>query len=213
MVTSETEIGCLALAKIGGPRIVNINDGGDPHARAVRLHYDSCRDEVLRRAMWGFATKRTKLSRLSTPPAFEFSAQYALPADLVRFIEINGLGVWENESADWYAIEGGDDTMPNMILIEDKGETLPIKYIRRVEDVTKFDALFVNALVTLLASKIRPVITGDSGQSLLEEFEKLALPNARLLDGQESRQNAMDHPVFQRIRESGIHRAMRGFRF
>jgi len=213
MVTSETEIACLALAALGGPEIVSIDDSGDSNARSARLHYASTRDEVLRRAKWPFAVKPARLAKLSSPPISKFSAQYAMPADFIRFVEVNGSDVWSDEASDAqtrYAIEGGDDSMPNMLLINDVGATVSIRYIRRVEDVTKFDALFVKAFVTLLASKMAGVVTGDLqvGKSFLAEFEQIALPNARNVSAQEKGKNVLT-PLMQQIRASGIHNARR----
>lgn len=213
MVTSETGIANLALAKLGGGEIVSIDDTTDPNARSARLHYEDCRDEVLRRALWPFAIKPAILSRMATPPISKFGSQYAMPFDLVRFIEINGTDVWANEAYDdlrRYAIEGGDDSMPNMLLTDDAGPTIAIRYIRRVEDVTKYDSLFRDAFATLLASKMAPAITGDPavGNQMLSQYEQLALPNARNISASEKGKNVVT-PLMQMVRSSGIFNARR----
>ena len=78
---SDTDVANVALRLIGSTNpITSLTDGSD-NAKVVNAIYTEVRDDLLRSHLWNFATKRVKLSRLSTDPTFEFDFAYALPTD------------------------------------------------------------------------------------------------------------------------------------
>ena len=78
---SDTDVANVALRLIGSTNpITSLTDGSD-NAKVVNAIYTEVRDDLLRSHPWNFATKRVKLSRLSTDPTFEFDFAYALPTD------------------------------------------------------------------------------------------------------------------------------------
>jgi hypothetical protein len=176
--TTETDIANRALGRLGQERILSLTDTGAA-ARAVQLHFDGTRDEVLRSHRWNFATGRVALSRLAQAPAFGWSYQYALPGDFIRALEVNdtedGLG------CPW-TCEGG-----NLLTNE---TTVNLVYIRRETNVSKWDALFQEALSLKLAMKLAPVLRGSSSnvQELGEEYARITAPLARRIDANEGRE-------------------------
>lgn len=209
MAESDTHLVNQALGMLGQKPIVDILDGGDPVARCARLHIEDTRDQVLRRHPWSFAKKPTNLSKLAAVPLSHFGAQYALPADFISLVELEKIDLWGIDS-DRYEIQGGDDNLPNVILCHDAGPFLTIRYVRRVMDTTKYDSLFTQCFVTLLASKMAATVTGSmqNAQALVSAYEQINLPNARRANAAENRGNVI-HPVMQQIRNSAGHQARR----
>lgn len=170
MAKSVVQICNNALTKIGESFITSLSDDSKA-ARVCDLMYEIVRDEVLRNHPWNFSIERTVCARLSTSPAFEYSHQYQLPTDCLRVLHM------QNRKTR-FKIEG------RKVLTD--SNTCPILYIKRVEDVSKFDSAFSDAVATRLAVELAYSITGDGelARSLLAQYkEKLNL--ARLVDAQE----------------------------
>ncbi|SRR5574343_339328 len=125
-----------SLLLIGANLITSIDER---NGRIMNNFYPGTRDEVISAADWNFATGRAALSRLVAPPLFEFSYQYALPADpyCLRVIELYDSDyIWK--------IEGRN------LLTDD--DTANIRYMQRVTDTALFSSMFVKALQFYLAS-------------------------------------------------------------
>lgn len=179
MPSSDTEICNLALGHLGEGQIVSLADGSAA-ARACALHYGTVRDALLRSHRWNFAQDRATLAALASAPAFGWAYQYPLPVECLRVLEINGSEVNEPETHQ-YLIEGRK--------ILTNASTADVVYIRRIEDVTQYDALFVEAFALKLAVKLTESIRGTTGKTaeLLQEYERLTAPLARRVDANEGR--------------------------
>lgn len=178
MAISETTICNLALGKLGGRRIMSLDDAS-AEARQCKLAYEPTRDEALRAHRWNFAARRANLSRLADPPPFGWRARYQLPSDCLRVLQLNGYEDYERP--DLWEVEGRQ-------LLTDR-ETAQVKYVARVTDATQFDALFVKALACKLAAEIAKALTGSSSipGDLLTEYERITGPLARTADAMEAR--------------------------
>jgi hypothetical protein len=178
MAASETTICNQALGKLGARRVIDLDEESN-EARACRLHYAETRDEVLRHHRWNFAIHRETLSQLATPPVFGWAFQYQLPEDCLRLFELNGWDVARRPG--FWEIEG-------RVLLTNEGEA-QVRYISRVTDCNKFDALFIEALALKLASKIARPINGSAEMSgeFLTEYEKVTGGRARRTDAFEGR--------------------------
>jgi hypothetical protein len=84
-------------------------------------------------------------------PDFEYAHQYQLPSDYLRLIEIY-------DDADKFQIEGD-------VILSDNS-TVKIKYVKQIEDTTKFEPLFTEILVLQLAMKLLPALGGTNTGSL-----------------------------------------------
>jgi len=178
MASNETTICNLALGKLGAKTVMSLNDAS-PEARAAKLHYAATRDEVLRAHRWNFAIKRVKLTRLAEAPLFGWSAQYMLPADCLRVLQVNGYEETQRE--------GRWEVEARRLLTS--SACAKMKYVSRVTDCNLFDALFVKALALKLAAELAKPLTG-SGQlagDLLTEYERITGPTARGADVFEGR--------------------------
>jgi len=160
MALSETKICNLALAKVGSKRINDIDTDTTPEAIWCRTFYEQTRDALLRSNSWSFAKARATLSEDASAPDFEYDNQFDLPADFMRLVSL--YNTWST-----FKIEG------EKLLTDDS--SAEIVYVKKVTDPTKFDALFVEALVLQLAIKLSMAISQDKvlSKELKDEFREL----------------------------------------
>ncbi len=197
MALTETSLCNQALARLGGERIMSLDDGSKA-ARFCKLFYAQTRDELLRSHHWNFAIARATLVPLAEEPLFGWKCQYTLPGDFIRLVQLNGFG--ETEAHRSSEIEGG-------ALLTNEAEAR-IRYVRRVEDAGLFDSLFAEALMVKLAAKLAQPLTGNRAASgeLLAEYERITAPLARSVDAQEDRRRRKEpwvESAFVRARMGG----------
>lgn len=167
-MASVVEICNHALARVGQPPIVNIEDG-DRLSRLCKLHYEPKRDDLLRAYRWKFAIKRASLPKLSSNPEFGYSYQYQQPVDCLRVLSVNELDREFDPDLDptIWDVEGNT-------IVTDEASPIKVKYIRQVTDPNTFDASFRTALSAYLAYYFVPSlreVEGNISGALLEEFE------------------------------------------
>ncbi len=181
MAGSVVEICNNALIRIGSKTITSLSDG-DKVANACSLVYEQARNLLFRQHLWNFAIKRATLASETDAPAFGFSYSYPLPSDFVRVKDLD-------DSAIVYKIEN------NRLLTD--SESVNLTYVSRVEDVTKFDALFTEALILSLAIKVGFVLNGSNAreQALKDEYQKV-LFLAKQVDGQDDTTDALEADYF-----------------
>jgi hypothetical protein len=186
MAVSKTDICNNAIGRIGAQRIMSIDDQDSKSARICKNAYEMTLREVLRLGVWNFAKDRATLAELSTTPAFGWAKQFQLPTDYIRLLKLNGVDVNNDGTGDFFEIEGRK-------LLTD-ADAAQIQYIKFVDDPNQYDALFVEALVVLLASKIAVPIRQDEplAQSLTAEFLRIKLPTARKTDANEKKGRRYD---------------------
>ena len=159
-MASKTDIANMALSRLGETQISDFTEN-TPNASAVRLHYGTVLDSLLRMHNWNFATARATLTALSTAPIFGHTYAYALPADCIRLSSLNGIQADQAETD--FRIEG-------INLLTD-ATAANICYVRRIEDTTLFDSLFVEVLILKLAAVLALDVTNSSTkrQEMLDE--------------------------------------------
>lgn len=140
--------------------------------------------QVLRAHPWNFAVTRVVLAPMVDAPAFGYGAQFELPGDWLRTLEVS-----EKD----YRQEG------RRILCD--AVTLNVKYIALIDDVTRFDALFCAALARNIASKLAYPITKSTTQ---QEAQWAAytqeLAYARTVDAQEEPAEDMEESSLITVR-------------
>lgn len=179
MVSSPTEICNLALGHLGERPITSLEENSKA-ARACSLFYTSTRDEVLRAHRWNFAQDRVVLSQLEETPAFGWQYQYELPADCLRVVEMNDSEVGDEVCSE-YIIEG------RRLLTN--ADTVRIVFMRKVDDVSQYDSLFVQAFAVKLAIYLSEMIRGTTRKTeeLVQLYERITAPLARRIDANEGR--------------------------
>ena len=177
LTTTETSICNSALIKIGADRINSLTET-NKRAQLCSEQYSKVRDEVLRSHPWNFAITRASLTQLSDSPVYGYDYQFALPTDPYC------LRVLAMEYED-YIFKVENFSTQGRVLLTDE-ETAKIIYIARITDTTLFDSLFVDTLITKLASDLAyPVTNSLKVQEQMYRLYQLKLSEARSIDGQE----------------------------
>lgn len=190
-MATQLEIANMALSRIGEGEMADYNENSAAGI-VVRRHYDHVRDSLLRMGAWNFAMTRASLDAEEDAPAFGYSYQYALPADLLLLVTCNGIEANLDVQSP-YRIEGG-------FLLTDEA-TAHITYITNTVTEADFDSLFVTCFVVKLAATIALDISESpaKAQVLLQEFESLELPRARSRDAMEDTARRPFHPADSRF--------------
>lgn len=157
MSQSVIDVCNSALLRVGASTILSLSDNS-PEARACSVAYESNRRDELRKHQWNFALGRAVLAPDAVAPAFDYDYAFTLPSDCIRVIRP------PTYDLDWI-IEG------RKILTND-GDTLYLRYIKDVEDVTQWDPSFYNVISAALALDIVEKLTQSNTkkQLLLTEY-------------------------------------------
>ena len=184
---------CQASLDLLGVGDVEIREGGTTNFNSsvsgeiCSRHYDRTRRELLRMHQWGFATTTGKLEPIEiNHPIYERA--YRFPVNCLRIINVHVEGSETGPRVE-YVLETQGSTGNVFIFTNNAAEELWHKCIQDIDITTKFDSLFDNCLVLLLASKMAlPLGKGaDVGRIFLQQFISM-MPVATGADAQEGYQ-------------------------
>lgn len=166
---TQLELVNMALARCGAEPIISLTDTSK-RALQVVLHMESVLRDLLNETPWSFAINRVAISQAGEP-AYRYAAQYLLPVDHIRILEI--------ENVPEYRIEGGN-------ILCDTLEEIKIKYVFYQPDTTKWTASFQKVYVLKLAEAISYVLVQSTPlqQTIAQEAERY-LRKARSYNSQE----------------------------
>lgn len=179
-MSSQVAICNMALIKLGAQQIIAITENTKA-ARLLNGMFDIQRDAELRKRRWSFSIARAQLAADVADPVFGYSAQYTMPVDCLRLIQVGDylpggdqveyLNMPDSEP---YRIEG------RKILYRDEGP-LNIRYIKRIEDTSQWDSAFVEAFACRLAWQLAEPLTADAGkkQAAWQEYTEAVREAAR----------------------------------
>lgn len=127
------------MAKLGEPRVSNIDTTDTAPARFLSEMFEQVRDAELSAYPWNFAIKQVSLAKDATAPVWDWDNKYTLPSDFLGLLQIK--------------------SNPRYRMIENKiytneGAPLYIEYIARIEDVSLFSPLFIEAFAAKLAYEL-----------------------------------------------------------
>jgi len=180
MASSEVEVANSALDWVGAQAISSIGQNTEA-ARLCKRNIPIARKALIRQYRWNFAFKRATLGSTGTAPDFGFSYQFQKPTDMLHLV-----GVWDEDRPDHEYTTGciehrveGDKILANY-------DPLYIFYSRDVEDVTKWDDLFVDLMGLDLAIRIAYRLTSGNARSrLLADLTRFRLDKAKAADAME----------------------------
>ena len=179
-MSSTVEVGQSALDKLGADTIVSLTQNSR-NARAVNGAYARVRDKLLRQHPWNFAIARAQLAATAPAPAFGKANAFPLPADFIRLLPSDPAD--NLNSLDWQ-IENHNGSLA---ILTDDGAPLEIRYIRRVTDANKMDALFLELWATDLAFEIcKKVTNSNTAKESLREDRKGLIAEARRINAFEN---------------------------
>lgn len=175
---NSLQIANSALLRVGQRPLQSL-DEDSADSRLISILIEPAIEEVLRESVWSSALKRAKLVKLPTAPLFEYSVQYALPADMIRLVNIYDKDGVADRSIYW-RIEG------NYLLSD--AEDLNIVYIHVPEDIDTLDSLLGQVISLKLAMKLAYPKTESKTlvDSILVEYETLMLQKAKSIDSIEN---------------------------
>lgn len=168
----------LALDYLGEEPAKNVETPTSQTEKIMARWYDATRETCLREYAWNFAKERVVLMRTGTP-AFDYSDAYEVPADCLRVVSIGG-DIEERQIRDY-------DYQGREILVDNNGSnSLKLRYIKNVTDVSKFDSLFVDYLALKLALKVAQKFTQRrSVITTMNEMLGVLTPKIISINGQE----------------------------
>ena len=144
--------------------------------------YKTTRDEVLKANAWNFALKQSAALGSAGTPNWEYTNSFELPTDCLRVLEVYNIS--DVRVYDWKVIGYSSSDKLRLMISSSSAE---VKYIAQITDTVKFDALFANCLVYLLASRLAMPLTGqDALVARNYELYQKTLLDAKLLNSQES---------------------------
>lgn len=163
---------------LGAKPIASFTEGTDRAQLASNL-YPAQRKAFLRSHNWNAAIKRAALAPLADAPAFDFTAQFLLPSDCVRLIDVGR----KYESPE-YRVEGGK--------ILCSGSVLYVRYLTDLDE-GEWDDAMVNAMELRMAALFAYPITQSAALAdSLKQQAELAFKQAKTLDGQEDDTQAIE---------------------
>ncbi len=181
-MTTQTQLANYALAHLGEAKISDIDDPGSRAARACKQFLEQVMDETLRKHRWNCAIKRGDLSELTTVPNHGFARAFALPADYLRILEVNG-EAWE-ASDEFFEVEQGKRLLTNEPKVR-------LRYVARIP-VAEMDPLLQRATALQLAVQLAVPLTSKLDlQERTMLLYRSAIAEARQVDAIEtsSREN------------------------
>lgn len=185
-IPGETDFLNGALGKAGCGRITNIEDG-TVNANWCKVYYASLRRGALALANWKFASTRLQLNLNAVPPLFGFNAAYALPVEMIKLRQYNGVAVNLIVAQDWnqWRYYGGNWRVEGKFLYSNDASAF-IEYVADVTNPNLWSTLFYKMLESWLASDLAIAIRHDhsASKALLEEAMGVWMPAALAVDGQ-----------------------------
>lgn len=181
--SGRIEIYNMALGFVG-TRMVASPDEPTPEAIQCSLFWDRARRSALRDYPYRFATRRLRLPEKTLPDVFdgEWAHCYGIPDKALKVVRVHGGRARGNKAP--YSIEHGDE---GEIILTDIPQAMA-DCIVDVEDITRWDEIFVQALSRKLAALIAvPLLKNNSGKiKELVELYQASIPQAEGVDGSEA---------------------------
>ena len=169
---ANTDVCNSALIKIGADPITLITDNVKA-AILCNVRYTGIVKEVLRSHPWNCAKQRVTLSASVTVPTYDYSTQFPLPNDYIKWVAFKEFG-----SLDGFKIENG-----NVLCNSD---TVNMLYIFNNQDTTTWDDLLVETVAWRLACDLAyPLIQSAALLKECGDMYKYTLGLARSMNGQE----------------------------
>lgn len=184
-MASETDLLNDALGQAGLPSITSLSAPNEPNAQWCRTFYPETRRGFLRAYRPNFSHARAQLQANATPPPFEFTTAWDLPANYLMLITYNGGATTAaNMDPDWrgvpvsWKIEGGQILSNDPVAL--------IKYVKDQPNTLLWDPLCCQVVAAILSSKLIAAVWKDitKSQAKMKEAMELWLPMATAADGQ-----------------------------
>lgn len=183
-IQTKTEICNIAYSKyLKQKATLSDVDNGDSDAEVVfRQNYDLVRRKVLRIMMPSFAKTRKSLPLLTIKPAFGYSYAYEYPFDCLRLIGVDEIYLNKED----YGKENIDGSV---CIITDMNydDSLPIRYIKDVEDLALWDDDALDYFALMLADACSSLVQNNSIVDRIAAMKDSAMLTMGATDSQENK--------------------------
>jgi hypothetical protein len=154
MLTTEAQLCNIALLRVGERQTIDSLEETTEAARSCKALYAPARDACLAELWWTFATQRAVLAE-TTEERDGWTYAYAMPSDCLapRYVYA-GIRNPAPEVRIRFASELNDAGDGFLILGDFEAADCPLIYTARIENVTLFPPVFVDALAWRLASDL-----------------------------------------------------------
>lgn len=192
---NEIDICNFALDHLKQASIVNIESPTTEVEALMARQYPQARRATLRMHPWNFASHRKEITPSPDDvPIVGYTRAYRKPLDFIRFLaRLDADGERMNTE---YDLEG------DFILMDaEETESLYLRYTRDIEDVGKFDPLFIDLLAANLALRISSKFSGSEARATkIQTLQDSILKEATAIDGQERPPRKIERSQFLRAR-------------
>lgn len=173
-MTTAVSICSNALLMLGKDPIASLQEDSD-RARYCANLYPPLRDTLLRKHFWNCAIKRVLLSPDAVAPAYGFTAQFPLPSDFLRLMEVGSTGAFIK-----------DFQLENRMILAN-ATALPLRYVWRNDNEDDWDVGLVETATAMMAALLAyPVCQSTSLRDSLLDTATKTLRESQAIDGQEN---------------------------
>jgi hypothetical protein len=200
MARSEVSICNVALGRLAiSNEIASLTEQSN-EAVQCRRFYETTRDRVLTEAPWNFASRRSSLANVGTPPD-GWGYRYRYPNDCLQARKIINPAS-RSPAADQripFAVMEDQDNAGKVIVTDEANAVL--EYTLRVTDTTLFSPGFDSALAWALAAEIGGPLKADvKWIQLAEQRYAMALMQAWANSANEGQEDTAQDSEFVRAR-------------
>lgn len=202
-MASTVSICNLALGHLGADKIDALSEASS-EARACNRFYAQTLGALLSAGPpWRFARHEVTLAEVDGGASIGWAYAYTLPADLLR---VRSIAAPASGHAIYGAAQQPDERNQPYELSSDRLycniSPASLRYIRRIDDPSKFPPLFVEALSWHLAARLAMPLTRDAGQR--QAAFQMALQTqaaAGAADANDEAQTSSFISEYERVRE------------
>jgi hypothetical protein len=195
LINSKAAVCNLATSRLGNfGSVNNIDIPSTPLETTFALVYDVIRQDLITTAMPNFALQRRLVAKETAVPAFGWSYQYEYPVDCLKVL---GIGPVSCKTLD-YSVEGGV-IMSNTDYTSAGG--MPLRFLGDIEDLTSFNAQFINLFALFLADAVAMAVTQDSQKAqMISQALPFKLASTSANQAQENRPIRISNSRYQAAR-------------
>lgn len=200
---SKVEICNIALDNFGCSRITSMEEDTE-QARILRNMYDLCRQSLLAKGCWNFATGYDDLNRVVDKTLYHprYHEIYVYPSDVIKIVKIFTCDI---DYADrYYNPEYEIMNKKNRLYIATDVRGAKAKVIRDIENTAMYPPEFVTCLSYLIATRVSEALTRNA--QIVQEMEAkyvTTLNEAMLTNAVESNVRTQYPDGFYRFRTAG----------
>lgn len=179
-MASKIDVFNMALGHIGVSSTINDELERSPERVICSRYWETCRDALLayKSMPWSFANALEKLALIAGEPPEGWAFRYRYPNDCINAIEIYAGNVRTTSAGLRSKFDVAYEADGRVILCDIPEATL--RYTKRITEVERWPAQFVEAMSFRLAGMIAMGIKNDAGimgnmLQLSEQFTQIAM--------------------------------------